>query len=174
MILSYIQFLLKSSNEHGIHSPFIFSLVTKCFYNKKQFTEYQSIKKYSLEKITYKERKFLYRLPIFFSFKTMFIVEKNHFFSDFFRRFTSLEKTTQKVDFIVITDFSSVEIKDLLAMMHNDSLLLVVSPYKSQQSKLFWQQILENKLFTATIDTFNFGLAFVRNEQTKQHFTIRM
>lgn len=29
---SYIHFLLKSTNEHGVHSPFVFKLVTQCFY----------------------------------------------------------------------------------------------------------------------------------------------
>jgi len=47
-IKSYIQFLLKSTNQHGIHSPFVYNLVTKCFYtdtntNKhKQITQYRT------------------------------------------------------------------------------------------------------------------------------------
>lgn len=34
MVKEYLKFLLKSSNEHGVHSPFIFDLVTKCLYKK--------------------------------------------------------------------------------------------------------------------------------------------
>jgi len=47
-IKSYIRFLLKSTNQHGIHSPFVYNLVTKCFYtntnhNKlKQITQYRA------------------------------------------------------------------------------------------------------------------------------------
>lgn len=33
-VKSFILFLLKSTNQHGIHSPFVYSLVTKCFYKK--------------------------------------------------------------------------------------------------------------------------------------------
>ncbi|EAR12097.1 hypothetical protein PI23P_12207 [Polaribacter irgensii 23-P] len=34
----YIQFLLKATNQHGVHSPFVFLLVTKCFYVKLENT----------------------------------------------------------------------------------------------------------------------------------------
>lgn len=45
-IKSYITFLLKSTNQHGVHSPFVYQLVTECFYNKKTFVEYQTIRNY--------------------------------------------------------------------------------------------------------------------------------
>lgn len=34
-IKSYLKFLWKSKNEHAVHSPFVFHLITKCFYDKK-------------------------------------------------------------------------------------------------------------------------------------------
>lgn len=46
MIKSYINFLWNSKNEHGVHSPFVFSLVTKCFYDKKKYPEYTILKNY--------------------------------------------------------------------------------------------------------------------------------
>ena len=45
--IEYLNFLLKSTNEHGIHSPFIFNLITKCFYqktNKSQTQKYTAFK----------------------------------------------------------------------------------------------------------------------------------
>ncbi|MDR6760492.1 putative O-methyltransferase YrrM [Flavobacterium sp. 2755] len=45
-IKSYLKFLWNSKNEHGVHSPFVFSLLTKCFYDKKPKREYLILKNY--------------------------------------------------------------------------------------------------------------------------------
>lgn len=45
-IKSYLKFLWHSKNEHGVHSPFVFSLVTKCFYDKKPKPEYSILNNY--------------------------------------------------------------------------------------------------------------------------------
>ena len=45
-IIEYIKFLLKSTNQHGVHSPFVYDLVTKCFYDKTKYPEYSKLKKY--------------------------------------------------------------------------------------------------------------------------------
>jgi predicted O-methyltransferase YrrM len=46
ILKSYLQFLWNSKNEHGVHSPFVFDLVTKCFYDKKKHPEYAILKEY--------------------------------------------------------------------------------------------------------------------------------
>jgi len=38
-ISSFFYFLIKSKNEHGVHSPFVFDLITSCFYKKKITTD---------------------------------------------------------------------------------------------------------------------------------------
>lgn len=45
-IKSYLKFLWHSKNEHAVHSPFVFSLLTKCFYDKKFKSEYILLKNY--------------------------------------------------------------------------------------------------------------------------------
>ncbi|WP_433764497.1 O-methyltransferase [Flavobacterium ginsenosidimutans] len=45
-IKSYLKFLWNSKNEHAVHSPFVFNLLTKCFYDKKAKPEYAILKKY--------------------------------------------------------------------------------------------------------------------------------
>ena len=34
IIVEYFKFLKKSTNQHGVHSPFVFNLVTKCLYKR--------------------------------------------------------------------------------------------------------------------------------------------
>ncbi len=46
LIKAYIQFLWNSKNQHGVHSPFVFNLVTKCFYDKTNYPEYKTLKNY--------------------------------------------------------------------------------------------------------------------------------
>lgn len=45
-IIEYIKFLFKSTNQHGVHSPFVYSLVTKCFYDKTKYDAYLSLSEY--------------------------------------------------------------------------------------------------------------------------------
>ncbi len=45
-IKSYLIFLKNSTNQHGVHSPFVFDLVTNCFYDKTNYFEYESLKDY--------------------------------------------------------------------------------------------------------------------------------
>ncbi len=46
ILLSYIKFLLNSTNEHGVHSPFVFDFVMKCIYDKTNYPEYEVLKNY--------------------------------------------------------------------------------------------------------------------------------
>jgi predicted O-methyltransferase YrrM len=45
-IKSYFKFLWKSKNEYSVHSPFVFDLLVKCFYDKKPYPEYQVLENY--------------------------------------------------------------------------------------------------------------------------------
>jgi predicted O-methyltransferase YrrM len=46
IIRTYLKFIYASKNEHGVHSPFVFKLVTQCFYDKKNYADYSILKNY--------------------------------------------------------------------------------------------------------------------------------
>ena len=41
---SYSKFLWRSTNAHGIHSPFVYDLVTKCFYDQSNYPQYSTLR----------------------------------------------------------------------------------------------------------------------------------
>lgn len=45
-IVQYIKFLFKSTNQHGVHSPFVYNLVTQCFYDKARYPAYKTIARF--------------------------------------------------------------------------------------------------------------------------------
>lgn len=46
MFTAYLRFLWQSTNEHGVHSPFVFNLVSNCFYDSKQYRDSTIINSY--------------------------------------------------------------------------------------------------------------------------------
>lgn len=51
-VLSYIKFLFKSKNHHGVHSPFIFDFVTKCLYKRDGHYKLSTFYKYRQDLIS--------------------------------------------------------------------------------------------------------------------------
>ncbi|WP_426430870.1 O-methyltransferase [Winogradskyella sp. HB-48] len=45
-LISYIKFLFSSTNQHGVHSPFVYDFVTKCLYDKTNYSNYSKITEY--------------------------------------------------------------------------------------------------------------------------------
>lgn len=55
-LTQYIKFLIKSTNEHGVHSPFVFDLVTKCFYDKTIYSDYEALYNYKKQLLKNKSK----------------------------------------------------------------------------------------------------------------------
>lgn len=45
-IISYFSFWMRSTNQHGVHSPFVYSMVTQCFYKKNTPESRNQIRKF--------------------------------------------------------------------------------------------------------------------------------
>lgn len=42
----YLGFLRNSTNQHGVHSPFVYDFLTKCLYDRKKYSAYAKLKNY--------------------------------------------------------------------------------------------------------------------------------
>ncbi|XLS28128.1 O-methyltransferase [Flavobacteriaceae bacterium M23B6Z8] len=54
-IVSYVNFLLRSGNHHSVHSPFVYKLVTQCFYDNSFYEGYTLLKAYRKDLLRSKE-----------------------------------------------------------------------------------------------------------------------
>ena len=45
----YIRFLTRSKNQHGVHSPFVYDLVTQCFYDSAHQKDYDRLSEFRRE-----------------------------------------------------------------------------------------------------------------------------
>ena len=163
-IKSYIQFLWYSKNEHAVHSPFVFQLITNCLYAKIEKSPY------FLDFPTKtKKEKLLNRLFHYFQFQEGFY---------FLPTKKSDINSVSKLDFVWIDVAffieNQIKIEKLFDKSKNETCFIFESISKNTETQLFWKSIISNPKFTVTIDTFSFGLAFIRTEQAKEHFVIRV
>ena len=147
----YLSFLWKSTSEHGVHSPFVYNLVTQCFYNSQK----KPSKNYP-KGISEKKGQFILRLLAYFNPKSIKIYSEQEDFSIFFPK--------------PLTDNTPNGKKDMLFIHH--SVLVWVSPH-SPENEPTVKKLTENKKFSVIIDTFSFALFFIRKEQSREVFFIR-
>ena len=189
-IKSYIKFLWNSKNEHGVHSPFVFDLVTKCFYDKTKYTEYSLLKNNS------KKIRLLFRIIRYFKPKTILEIgnptelDTNIFsseiisFEDFeknklFNNDKTFDFRLSTIDFIYFNQNESQKttlayFELLLPTIKNDSVWMINDIHTSTENENTWDIIKKHPKVKVTIDTFQFGMVFFRAEQEKEHFVIRV
>ena len=259
-IKSYLNFLWNSKNDHGVHSPFVFNLVTKCFYDKKQYPEYAILKNYrnsllknnntievtnfgagskvfksnkrQIAKITKtagispKRAKLLFRITHFFQPTTILEIGTSLGLAtaalslgNKTSQITSLEGCPNTINQCQLqlqsrsfgTTFNNIEcintefssyLKNfqipnskfqliyfdgnhskqatleyfelLLPTVTNETIWIFDDIHWSAEMEEAWETIKKNPKVTVTIDTFQWGFVFFRQEQPKEHFVIRI
>ena len=61
-----------------------------------------------------------------------------------------------------------------MAKSHNETCFILESINHNSTTQLFWKSIVSNPKFNVTVETFTFGLTFIRTEQAKENFVIRV
>ena len=154
---SYLKFLVKSQNQHGLHSPFVYDFITKGLYQQK-------IKNNDL--LDLDELKNLSKKQLIIFTKIVNYFEINHINFDV-NSFIKNENKTYKLLFT--TDLSSLKNINF-KRLNSHHIILIDAIY---QHKKEWQKLINLQDATVTIDLFYFGLIFFRKEQVKEHFIIR-
>ena len=159
--ISYLKFLLKSTNQHGVHSPFVYHFVTKGLYQKNK-KDIISIKYPVLKSLKRSERKVLSKIIQYFSIDTISF---------------DLNDSTENLDkeyHVLYLKLSDDLILPPLEQLTSKHFVVVSDIYKNKKTNVKWLEIIEKEAATVTINLFYFGIIFYRKEQAKEHFNIRV
>lgn len=160
-ILAYINYLIRSKNQHGIHSPFVFDFVTKGLYQRQKNQRNLNLNSSDLA-FSKAEEKLLKKILNYFQIEDEFnrIINSTKTLGDNYKILYYNNLKNFNIDYL--KPYSSVEI------------LIIRRIHQSKESEEKWQEIINFKSARVTMDLFYFGLVFFRKEQRKEHFIIRV
>ena len=160
-LIARIQFILTSTNQHGVHSPFVFDFVTKCLYKKslKSVLINDFIASLKLPK---KEEKILTNIFNYFNIASVIPNPKE--------LENSLDNSYKIIYINNIDNFELVK-----TFSYSSKNIVIIHKIHTQKSNLLkWKDLCKNTNATVTIDLFYFGLIFFWKTQAKEHFKIRV
>lgn len=160
-ILAYINYLIRSKNQHGIHSPFVFDFVTKGLYQKQKNQNKINLKSANLN-FSKSEEKLLHKIFNYFKIQ-----------NEFNKTINSTKALDKNHKILYVNDLTKNNF-DSLGFNPSIEMLIIRRIHQSKESELKWQEIINFANATVTVDIFYFGLVFFRKEQRKEHFIIRI
>lgn len=161
--VSYLKFLMVSTNQHGVHSPFVFRYVTQCLYTKKKMHKNRSIN-------------VLLKTIAYFGFEKVSIKNKTQVKKLVQQTFPEIQFDGYPCDLLFVDKLASGTFQQLLSegKLHNDSIILVDSIHRTAEDLEHWNRLIALPEITVSIDMFHCGLLSIRREQVKEHFRIRI
>ncbi len=188
-IYAYFKFLCRATNQHGVHSPFIYQLVTLCFYNtKKQAIDTDITTAYTANpsvSFSLKIARLLNRLPSYLEAKNIVILSQSDHIANVITTGNTVNvsnhfKVNEHYDLIYI-DTSSQTLKtfqqfltQLPQHVHNATVLVMHPIHYTKRTEHLWELIRSHSITQVSIDTFSLGFIFLRTEQAQEHFNIRL
>ncbi len=182
-ILSLLKFWWSATNAHGVHSPFVYQLVTRCFYEKeyKISTEFLDPKQPH-----FKSAKLIYKILNYLKFDEILST-----FSDDYNTHMALSssgKETRKINTnnsIKISENSFIFIEqlnediahglvELLSKPPDNFVVLIRNIRHDKTTFKRWTTLQRNTAITISIDTYGHGFLFRRSGQVKEDFKIRL
>ncbi|OIQ16234.1 MAG: hypothetical protein BM557_10205 [Flavobacterium sp. MedPE-SWcel] len=183
-----MKFLWKSDNAHGVHSPFVYNIITQCFYNKAP-KSYTKTKEHSTENITPQSIKTLHKIVAGLNPTKLYILsDEAPEITEILRTsgevlnarvwfFSTLAPVPSAIDLAYISSEDTATAIPLLEQVvpntNDNSTCVVGNIYATEETTRAWEAIKNHPDVTVTIDTYHLGLVFFRGGQAKQHFTIR-
>lgn len=184
--LSYSKFLWNSVNAHGVHSPFVFSIVVKGLTTRSIYIPAIKTEKPAFTK---KATNVLCRMMLYFKAEKLYILgdeasevtenirscaEQLNSKVWFFSTMASIPGIVDMV-YIPSSDKSAVDamIDKVIPNMGNSSFIVLKDIHSSEAAEATWSSVKQNPHVSVTIDTYHLGIVFCRQGQAKEHFMVR-
>jgi hypothetical protein len=160
-LFRYLFFLFSATNQHGVHSPFVFTFVTKCLYKKQKYNTSKSL------------NTALKMLEYFNIFNVRFKDMNTELSEEIEKKFPKIVTDESSINFIYLETLSltNLEFLEKFNDFNNETVVFINTINKTYKR---WNTLILSKKFTVTIDTFHSGILFFRREQEKEHFKIRI
>ncbi len=159
--ISFINFHFSATNQHGVHSPFVYDYVTKCLYRRKQLNLPISLK-------------ILVKSLNYFKYRSLHIIGNDENIEETIKQYcphVSFNKNDADVLYGNISDLNiGLEVNNI----HNDSMLFLDGIHKNPNNLESWEKLKALEHVRVTVDLFYCGVIFFRKEQAKEHFKIRI
>jgi len=162
--LQYLKFWFEATNEHGIHSPFIYRFVTKGLYNKQKYCSSKSLN------IFFKCIK--YFKPNNIGFDQGNGLLKNKIKEQF--QSLSFKEPYDIMYFGSLVSESQIKAMEGYAKQQPNGIIYINSIRKNRISTEFWNKLLLADFVVVSIDMYFAGLLFFHRTQAKEHFKIRI
>ncbi|VAW11569.1 hypothetical protein MNBD_BACTEROID03-2603 [hydrothermal vent metagenome] len=163
--LIYLKHMATATNQHGVHSPFVYDYLTKCLY-KKTKAKTPKIKSVLLKSIPY------------FSMENIIVISDNQETTLKIQKESNLKSEQNPPFDLIYADKPSVKLISLLEekenSVHNGSMVLIDRIYQTEDLQKIWKDLTQLKKVTVSIDMFYCGALFFRKEQDNEDFKIRI
>jgi len=162
--LHYLKFWFKATNEHGIHSPFVYRFVTKGLYIKYKYCNSKSLN-------------IFFKCINYFQPNSVGFEEGNELLENKVRdQFPSL---SFKEPFDIKYYGGLVSESKILAMENYakkqpKGIVFISNIRKNRISKELWNKLLLADFVIVSVDMYFGGLLFFHKTQAKEHFKIRI
>ncbi len=164
-LITYLKFLCTSTDQHGVHSPFVFKYLTRGLYIHEDYKASKSAA-VLLKSIKY------------FKVKSICISDKEiEMISLIVEKFPFVIFNTPPYDMVFsdIADWPKIKKEySESPLFHGNTPIMINHTHKSKQAGGLWKIAASSPEFNVTIDMFWCGLLFPRMEQRKEHFKVRI
>ncbi|MDL2222552.1 hypothetical protein LJB98_00455 [Bacteroidales bacterium OttesenSCG-928-M11] len=184
MILQKIYRKLRHRKGDGIHSPFVYDLITHVFEEQLPFYAFEEIENKQASRITCTKNygRLLFRLVNYLRCKSVIELgtNKNIYIEKALPQKGASYSISEKlpdglspVDMIVISQYQDeLNIEKLFMLIDTNSVIIIDNIAQKGHNKELWESLRTCKQVSVSIDLYSVGLLFFNKKITNKHYKL--